>query len=214
MVLKNFYSSLIILTFFLLAQSLSQQQRPLFNISKQDSSYNLGKAFSYFHFGQRRLISSLTWVKTLMDSDQEHYKKKDLNSWMYLRFQFIADLDPKFLENYQYGGQYLAIVKDDLLGAEKIYRAGLGIYPLDYFLNYHGAFLYFNELGKPDLAIPLLDKVKDDVRAPKFIKPMIISLMTKTNFDNKTINQYIEEMLKDINLSEEMKILLQNKLKN
>ena len=65
------------------------------------------------------MISSLLWTHTLLFSDYEHYKNDDLDSWMYLRFNTITDLDPRMYEAYNYGGQYLSIVKDDVFGAKK-----------------------------------------------------------------------------------------------
>ncbi len=82
--------------------------KPKIKVSQQASALNLNnKLINLFNLGQGRLLSSSLWIKTLMDSDLEHYKKDDLNSWMHLRFKTIAEIDPQFYENYIYGGQYL-----------------------------------------------------------------------------------------------------------
>ena len=121
---------------------------PPIQISKQDSAVNLDSTMlRIFNLGQSRLLAGLLWAQTLIDSDLEHYKKNDLNSWMYLRFKTIVTLDPLFKEAYRYGGQYLSTVKDDILGAEEIYRRGLEHFPDDFYLNYYAAFNYFFELG-------------------------------------------------------------------
>lgn len=110
-----------------------------------------------------------------MESDTDHYKKKDLNSWLYLRFSTIAALDPKFYENYYYGGQYLMIVKDDLVGAQELLTRGLVHYPSDVQLNWHLGFLYGIELKQPQKALPFFDTIKYDPKRPKFFD----SLYTK-----------------------------------
>ena len=121
---------------------------PPIKISKQDSAVNFDDTMlSIFNLGQKRLIASLLWAETLIDSDIEHYKKNDLNSWLYLRFKTIVSIDPLFKEAYRYGGQYLSTIKDDIVGAEELYRRGLKIFPNDFFLNYYAGFNYFYEMG-------------------------------------------------------------------
>lgn len=92
---------------------------PILFISKQQSSLNVSESIvENFNIGQKRLISSLLWISTILESDQEHYKNKDLNSWMFLRFKTISFLEPKFYEAYNFGGPYLSIIKNDLAGAD------------------------------------------------------------------------------------------------
>lgn len=122
--------------------------RPIVFISKQESTLNLNnKLTQYFHTGYKRLISSAMWIATILESDLDHYKNKDLNSWMFLRFKTISELEPRFYENYRYGGIYLSIVKDDLPGASYIYNLGLKQYPDDYFLLKNAAFHFEFEVG-------------------------------------------------------------------
>ena len=72
-------------------------EKPALFVSKQQSSFNVDNKFwSNFHFGQKRLISSLYWIATILESDHEHYKGKNLNSWMFLRFNTISGLEPNF----------------------------------------------------------------------------------------------------------------------
>ena len=88
-----------------------------------------------FSMGQKRVLADLIWIATLLESDVEHYKSDDLNSWMYLRFKTLFELDPSFLTGYRFAGKYLSIVKDDLEGAKEIFEQGLANYPQDYQLN-------------------------------------------------------------------------------
>ena len=61
--------------------------KPKIILEKQDTAINLNKNILLFlNFGNRRIIADLLWIQTLLESDNEHYKQKDLNSWMYLRF--------------------------------------------------------------------------------------------------------------------------------
>lgn len=120
---------------------------PPINITEQDKALNINTTFlKTISIGNPRLISSILWVKTLLDSDLDHYKNNDLNSWMFLRFNSITDLDPNFYEAYLYGGLYLSIVKDDDLGAKSIYDKGIKIFPNDYELLKNIAFHYHFEL--------------------------------------------------------------------
>ncbi len=121
-------------------------EKPTLFITKQQSSFNLDNKFlSSFHLGQKRLISSLYWVATILESDHDHYKGKDLNSWMFLRFNTISILEPKFYETYAFGGPYLSIVKDDISGAGIIYSKGLTQYPDDYKLLRDAGFHFYFE---------------------------------------------------------------------
>lgn len=139
-------STLIFVCLFWASKSVQTFQPPPLFISKQDSSINLNKnIWKYFHLGQKRLISSLYWTATIIESDIQHYNQKDLNSWMFLRFDTIAMLEPKFLTNYTFGGPYLSIVKDDLEGASILYKKGIEQYPNNVSLLKNAAFHFFYE---------------------------------------------------------------------
>ncbi len=118
-------------------------EKPSLFITKQQSSFNIdNNFFAVFNLGQKRLYSSLLWIATILESDHDHYKGRDLNSWMYLRFLTISNLEPKFLKTYTFGGPYLSIIKDDLEGASVIYDKGLAIYPNEFDLLNNAAFHY------------------------------------------------------------------------
>lgn len=152
-------------------------QKPLLKISSQESKTNLDySAFKFFNLGNKRLLASLIWVDTLMDSDTEHYKKNDGNSWMFHRFYTISLLDPYFLQLYQYGGPYLSVIKDDIEGATKLYARGLSYYSDDYYLNFNSGYHYYFEEGDNARAIKLLKKVVGDPRAPTFLPSLIAKM--------------------------------------
>ena len=148
MKLSKYLNHTIALTFILLGLSGAywvslQSEKPTLFITKQQSSINIdNKLFSFFDLGQKRLYSSLLWIATILESDHDHYKGRDLNSWMYLRFLSISNLEPNFLKTYTFGGPYLSIIKDDLEGASIIYDKGLSIYPDEFELLNNAAFHY------------------------------------------------------------------------
>jgi tetratricopeptide (TPR) repeat protein len=153
------------------------QPAPRIELSKQDTALNLNKTFiKFLSAGHRRLFTDLIWVQTLIETDTEHYQKKDLNNWLFLRFDTIADLDPKFYQNYLYGGQFLNIIKDDLEGAKIIYQKGLTQYPDDYNLNFNAGFLYYFEAGDYANGLKYLSQIQDHPRAPFFLKSIIHKL--------------------------------------
>ena len=148
MKLSKYLTNTIAVIFILLGLSGAyfisrSSEKPLLFITKQQSSFNLdNKFFNIFNLGQKRLYSSLLWIATILESDHDHYKGKDLNSWMYIRFLSISNLEPNFLKTYTFGGPYLSIIKDDLEGASVIYDRGLSIYPNEFDLLNSAAFHY------------------------------------------------------------------------
>lgn len=167
---SSFYIIVIILWLsgaFLISKN---NEKPFVYVSKQQSILNLNEnIWQYFNLGQKRLISSLYWISTILDSDVEHYKNKDLNSWMFIRFNTISLLEPKFYENYIFGGTYLSIVKDDLAGADIIYDKGLIQYPSDYKLLLNSGFHYYFEQRNLTKAYPILSKIKNNPSTPQYI---------------------------------------------
>lgn len=109
--------------------------------------------------GNKRLISSILWTQTLLEADIDHYKGKAYDNWLYLRFRTISELDPKFYENYIWGGMYLAIIKDDVLGGIDVLERGLKYYPDDFKLNYNAGFNYYFELGDFKKGLEKLEKI-------------------------------------------------------
>jgi len=147
---------------------------PRFFVSKQERAINI-KSFvlEKFNIGYRRLISSILWIGTILESDHEHYNKRDLNSWMFLRFQTLMILEPEFLPIYTFGGPYLSIIKDDLPGASYIYDQGLKIHPNDYELLKNSGFHYYFEVRDIEKAKPIYKKLKSFKNLPLSIATTI-----------------------------------------
>lgn len=180
---KSFNFSIIgitVITLSIIQFKLAETKSlPLFQLSAQDSALNINhQLINTIHLGQKRLIASLIWIDTLMNSDLEHYQQQDLNSWMYHRFNALIELDPQFYEVYRYGGQYLSIVKDDEFGAEDVYSRGLEHFPDDFWLNFHAMFHYLFEMDLPHKAEKLLEKIAYSQTASE-VAPYLPSLLLR-----------------------------------
>jgi tetratricopeptide (TPR) repeat protein len=163
-------------------------ERPDLQVSKQETAINVDNTFlQMLAAGNKRLLADVIWIFTLLESDLEKYQKKDAGDWMFLRFQTIANLDPLFYENYLYGGQYLSIVKDDLEGASVIYERGIEKYPNDFALNLNAGFNYYFELGNYEAGLRLLDKIKDNPKAPVTLPSIVNKLKLETGTDPEAI---------------------------
>lgn len=201
---------ILALVFFSMALYFQvHSKKPVIVISSQESALNLNQNFiKFLSLGNRRLISDVIWIQTLLEADMERYTGQDLGNWLYLRFLTISELDPKFYENYQYGGIFLSIIKDDLEGAADLYERGLKIFPSDYKLNYQAGFNYYFEMGDYENGLRLLKKVEHHPDANQMIKFLISKLQFESdrNFDltiaflkltlESTKNPTIEEKLK------------------
>jgi hypothetical protein len=166
----------------LLAMLIDQKIKfPLPEVSKQEIALNVKSQFiKLTSIGLKRVMSDLFWIQSLMESDLDHYKKKDLNSWLYLRFLTISELDPKFYENYYYGAQYLMVIKDDLSGSEDLLLRGLKPYPKDVGLNWQMGYLKAIEQGKPLEAIKFFDVIKFDPNRPKMFDSLYTKIASNT----------------------------------
>ncbi len=161
----------------------SYNKKPII-ISKQDSALNINfEVYKFFSMGNKRLISDLLWIITLLESDLEHYQKHDANSWMFHRFNTISNLNPKFYEVYQFGGTYLSILKDDLEGADIIFSKGLKIYPDDYRLLINAGFLNYFELNNQNKGYEILKKIERHPKAPPYLWSIINKLKISVDGD-------------------------------
>ncbi len=148
-----------------------KNRRPEIVLSKQDTALNINtNLLVVLSAGHKRLITDLLWIQTLLESDTEQYKKRDLNNWLFLRFNTISTLDPLFYQNYLYGGQFLSIIKDDLEGAKIIFDKGLSKFPDDYQLNFHNGFMHYFEMGDFENGLKYLSTIESNPRAPIFLK--------------------------------------------
>ena len=191
---NRFLTLAIAFTFFAAALFINKDlQKPNIQFSKQDSAYNINQdVLRFISIGNKRLISNIIWIQTLLESDQEKYEKNDLTSWMYLRFSTIAALDPKFYENYLYGGMYLSVVKDDLEGAASLLEKGLIYYPNDYQLNYYAGFNYFFEMGDYKKGFEKLQKIENNPQTPLAVKFVISKLRFQNTKDHEVAIRFLK----------------------
>lgn len=155
---------------------------PPMNLSKQQTALNINKdAFRFLSIGNKRLLASQLWIQTLIESDLEQYQKRDLNNWMFLRFNTISELDPLFYENYLYGGMFLSIVKDDPPAAALIYEKGITHYPQDFKLHYNAGFNYYVEMNDYQKGLDHWLLIENHPQAPRTIKYIINKLKFETS---------------------------------
>lgn len=207
---KNIIPLFFIIGFYGIAIFINKDlSRPKIEISKQDSALNFNTQFlKFISMGNRRFFADIIWVQTLLASDEVHYKKKDLNSWMYIRFNNVAELDPFFYQNYLWGGIYLSIVKDDRLGAAEIFERGLKYYSDDFGLNYNAGFNYYAQLENYQRAYELFSKIQYHKNAPPFLPTLTAKIKFQTSFDyDGTIAILLEQYnsIKDPYLKDKIK---------
>ena len=185
--------------FFILAGSLNDRlKKPHLTLDKQATAININKDLLIFlSAGNKRLITDLLWVQTLLESDIAHYKKNDLNSWMYLRFMTIAELDPQFYENYLYGGQYLSIVKDDLNGAIKLLERGVKYFPQDFKLRYNLGFIHYFERSDYTSGHFWLKNIADHPHAPSFLKVIVNKMKFQVDQNYEISLLFIRDLIKN-----------------
>jgi hypothetical protein len=170
--------------------------RPQLKLQKQQTALNFNNDFlQIFSMGQKRLISSTLWISTLLESDLKHVENDIDDSWMYLRFNSISNLDPMFLKNYQFGGQYLSIIKDDLKGAGLLMEKGIIHYPKDYILNFNLGFLYAIELEKYEEATEFLEMASKSPLAPKNIQTLIAKVKFMSTGDPVQTYEFLKTIL-------------------
>lgn len=190
---KDFFHSLLLLgiavCLFLGAGILNlKTPRPIIDLSMQEKAVNVNKDLLVFlSAGNRRLITDLLWVQTLIEGDLEHYSGRDLNSWMYIRFSTISQLDPYFYENYAWGGQYLSIVKDDLIGATELLKRGLRYYPDDYRIAYNLAFTYYFELGDYENGLKYMERIQFHPKAPQYFPSIVLKLKAELGYSQEAL---------------------------
>jgi hypothetical protein len=178
---RNILATLAISFFILAFWSGHGLKRPPIKTDKQTETVTFqANVIKLFSVGLKRAIGDAIWVQTLMESDLEHYKAKDLNSWLYLRFLSIVQLDPNFYEAYRYGGQYLMIVKDDLVGANDLMNKGLSFFPTDYHLNWQLGFLHAIEKQDPASSFVYFDKIKNHPLKPAFFDSFFTKILAQS----------------------------------
>jgi hypothetical protein len=185
---KTIFPIILASLFFALSIFLNTKfTRPEIVISKQQSAVNFNKSvLAIFSAGLRRMISSTFWVQTLLESDHDHYKNNDLNSWMYHRFKTINHLEPQFLPGYQLGGTYLYVIKDDIQGALDIFEDGHKIFPNDFEINYYIGIINALDLKEYEASLPYLEQIEKHPRTSMVIKSLILKIKSSISGDLNT----------------------------
>jgi hypothetical protein len=192
----------------------SKIEVPAIDYSAQEIQYNLNDELLIFHWGQKRMMSSLLWTKTMLDSDIVHYKKKDLNSWLFLRFKTLIMLDPNFIESYRYGGIYLSVIKDDIAGASYLFKLGAEKFVNDYNMQFYAGYHFLHEEVHYKLALKFFLNAERLRPNSHLIKLIVTSLMDRTNVDDEVINQRLLRLIdqeSDLALKKELKQKLKRK---
>lgn len=181
-----------VISFTLAIQLHRSSPMPRFDLEMQDKAININQdMLRIFSLGNKRLISNLIWVQTLLQSDEVQYRRGDKKNWMYLRFKTIAELDPLFYHNYLWGGTYLSIIKDDIHAATEIFDQGLHFYPDDFELNYRQGFNYYFEAGEFQKGLKHLEKIEHYPQTPHPIKLVINKLRFETSFNYDVALSYL-----------------------
>jgi hypothetical protein len=193
----EFILGIIAMTLFSMACLLNHNiNLPKIEVLKQDSAVTLNRnLLKFFNLGNKRLIADIVWIQTLIEGDEEHYSKLDLNSWMYHRFMSIADMDPYFYENYLHGGMYLSIVKDDPLGASELFERGLNYYPADYRLNYNMGYNLVFEIGNKEKGLKYFEKILHDKNLPSYFPSLINKLRFEVHGDYEAAMIFLKNRL-------------------
>ncbi len=193
--LKKYFIVLFAFLLFFIAFTINRNlTKPNIVISKQMQTWNLNNLMILrFNLGFKRLGSSILWISTILESDVDHYKSRDLNSWMFLRFNSISELEPKFYENYAFGGPYLSIIKDDIPGASILYKKGLVLFPNDYNLLKNAGFHFYFEAADYKEAHLIYKKLKSF----PLISPIIVNTLSRLEASEGNLNDAFE-LLSDL----------------
>lgn len=154
--------------------------RPQSSMQESAITFN-GDFIKIAGLGLQATWADVLWVVTMIESDIEHYKGKELDSWMYHRFNTIKQLDPWFYQNYYFGGQYLMVVKDDLSGAQALMEDGLKKYPEDMALNWQLGFLWIFERNDSQRGYPYFEKVSQHPRRPPVFDSLFARLRAEVD---------------------------------
>jgi len=152
-------------------------EKPKISMERQALNFNYS-FIRYTSVGLNQAIADIVWIQTLLQADLEHYRGGDLNSWLYLRFSSIAHLAPRFYENYLNGGEYLMIIKDDVLGAEDLFRRGLEQFPNDLTLNWRMGYLQAIEKSEPAKAYEYFARIRHNPKRAAIFDSIFAKIAT------------------------------------
>gem|GEM_PF-4882268 len=173
-------------------------------VKNHQTKIYLSPHFKHLTMGFNKFFSSAMWINTLLDTDLSHYEGSDLKSWMYLRFNAMTDLDPHFLEAYRFGSLYLSVVKDDILGATKLFQKGLGYFPNDYKLNLYGAYHSLYENKDEKTAINRLSRIRTKLTRSPFVLAILYSLRAKEVSSSEELESTVVKKIQEDPLIEDV----------
>jgi len=153
--------------------------------------------FNFIHFGERELTGSLIWADTFLKADLTRYKTT--RNWITSRFQSVSVLSPWLFKNYLYGGQYLSVITDELIGAESVYSKGLHYYPSDGFLNFFGGAHALVELELRDISSRRFQEARKDAHLAKLFPSLrnAKSSLFKRSEDYEKIKTKLKQSLRN-----------------
>jgi tetratricopeptide (TPR) repeat protein len=131
--------------------------------------------------------------------------------WVYNMLNVISSIEPKFRLVYDYGANFLSIAVDDREGARLIFEKGLKLYPDDWKLNFHAAYLYLWEIQDAQRAAELM---RNSVRHGA---PMIIANIAAKIYDQSGHSDIAELVLREAlsnDPPEHYRKILEEKLKD
>ena len=121
----------------------------------------------------------------------------------------MTNYDPQFYQAYYFGGKYLNIVKDDLLGSHEIFKKSEKHFKMDYEINFNAGFLYAFELNWPKEAIERYTRILKNKKTPPYIKSILIKLKYQKGIPLQEVFSLLSEMHSaetDIYLKERLEI--------
>lgn len=218
--------SLPLIFVFIIFANFLVSPKPIIKLTKEESALNFKTdLLKIFSLGKTKMLTDWLWIQTLLESNLERSK----NSWIYLRFETMTDLDPYFYDAYSFGGLYLSVITDDLIGASKIYAKGAYIFPDDSRLLNQAGMHSLTQLKDTNLAKNYFSKTINDNDTPIYIKSLYAKILIKEqaplddiyNYyliqyresQDQNIKSKLEETLYNLKAQIDLKCL-NNKLKN
>jgi len=178
---------------------------PILNLTAQKTSLNFkSNVIKIFGLDLKRFFVSIIWINTFIIADTNHTKVSTgfLNDWLYLRFNFITDIIPNLYEAYLYGGQYLSVVKNNPIAAEKLLNKSSNYFKEDYQLNYTRGMNALFDLKDKKLALVSFERMKKSNEFEKYpiLKSIYLKLLEKTGDYEKLKSYFVPTKNKKINM--------------
>lgn len=120
-------------------------QKPLV----ENTSFAFNEGFASFSsaslelmsFGYSRILSNLLWLRFLQQTPNKKVPAGEI-SWIYLDLDAVSTIDPEFKPVFEYGGIFLSVITEDKIGAERLLKKGIELYPQNWRLRAYLAYHY------------------------------------------------------------------------